>query len=224
MTPSDFLKWIEIDLGAIRSNVKWAASLLSPGVRFMAIVKANAYGHGAPEVAREAQKAGAASLGVLTLEEAARLREAKVSLPIHVLAPILPEHAARAVKLGVSLTIDGLPQAAALQKAAGARGVAVHVDVDFGLGRWGVAPKDAESFDSALRRFPKLRIEGLSTHVDYVPGKNSVECEEKLRAFQKLAQKLKTRRPGLVCHAANSSVLMDFPHWQLDMVRVGNLM
>ncbi len=217
------LKWIEIDLAAIRSNIEWTASRLDRGVRLMAIVKADAYGHGAPQVAREAAKAGASSLGVLTLHEASRLREAGAKLPIHVLAPILPEQAPLAVKLGVSLTVDDVAQLAALQRAAGARAVAVHADVDLGLGRWGLAPKNVEPFVDALGRFKKLRLEGLSAHVDYVPGKNSVECEEKLRSFQKLAQKLKARFPKLVCHAANSSVLMDFPHWQLDMVRVGNL-
>jgi alanine racemase len=57
-----------------------------------------------------------------------------------------------------------------------------------------------------------------------VPGKNSVEAEDKLKAFWRLAQKLKREHPGLVCHAANSSVLMDFPHWRMDMARVGNLL
>ena len=218
------LKWIEIDLRAIRSNAAWVKSRLDPGVRLMAIVKADAYGHGAPEVAREAQKAGADSLGVLTLSEAARLRAAGLKLPIHVLAPILPEQAPLAVRLGVSLTVDDLRQAAALERAAKSRPVGVHVDLDFGLGRWGIAPKTLEAFDRALSRLKRVRLEGLSTHVDYVPGKNAVECEEKLRAFQRLAQKLKARRPGVACHAANSSVLMDFPHWQLDLVRVGNLL
>jgi alanine racemase len=70
----------------------------------------------------------------------------------------------------------------------------------------------------------RVRLAGLSAHIDYVAGKNSVEAEEKLRSFGRIAAGLKLRYPGLVCHAANSSVLMDFPHFQYDMVRSGNLM
>jgi alanine racemase len=135
----------------------------------------------------------------------------------------LPENAPLAVKLGVSATIDDMNQAKALASAAGAKGAAVHLDLDFGLGRWGIAPKRLPEFLSALKQLKRVKLAGLSTHIDYVPGKNAVEAEEKLRAFSKLAQRLKAFYPDLVCHAANSSVLMDFPHWQLDTVRVGNL-
>lgn len=217
------LKWIEIDLGIVRANVKAVRARLE-GAKLMAVVKADAYGHGAARVAKEAAAGGAAALGVLTLQEAAALRP-HTKLPIHVLAPLLAEDAADAVMLGVSVTVDDERQAAALSKAASRRRpVDLHLDVDFGLGRWGAPPKDVERLEARIARLPGVRLAGLSAHIDYVPGKNSVEAEEKLRAFAKLAAKLKARRPDLVCHAANSSVLMDFPHWKLDMVRVGNLL
>jgi alanine racemase len=217
------LKWIEIDLRAMRRNVKWVLSTLEPGVKLMAVVKANGYGHGAVEVSRTALKNGASSLGVLTTTEAAVLRQAGIKAPIQLLAPLLPENAGQAAKLGVIATIDDLVQARALNGAPG--GVrAVNIDLDFGLGRWGIPPKRLPAFLTGLKRFKKLRVAGLSTHIDYVPGKNSVEAEEKLSAFNRIAQNLKREHPGLVCHAANSSVLMDFPHWQFDQVRVGNLM
>lgn len=216
------LKWIEIDLSAIRHNLRWVKSRLEKGVRLIAVVKANAYGHGAPGVAREAVKAGAEALAVLTTSEAAALRAAGVRAPIHVLSPVLPASAREAAKLGVSAAIDGLDQARALDRAASKR-FDVHLDVDYGLGRWGIPAKAVPDFLAGLRRFKKLRLAGLSTHLDYVPGKNTVEAEQKLKAFSKLGQALKAEHPGLVCHAANSSVLMDFPHWQLDGVRVGNL-
>jgi alanine racemase len=218
------LKWIEIDLSAIRHNVKWVRSRLSPGVKLMAVVKADAYGHGAPGVAREALKAGAHSLGVLTTAEAAALRASRIAAPIHVLSPVLPRLAIDAARLGVTATIDSLEQARALDAAAGRGRFGVHIDLDFGLGRWGIAAKRLPDFLAALARFKRLRLEGLSTHVDYVPGKNTIEAEQKLRAFAKLGQALKAKFPSLVIHAANSSVLMDFPHWQLDQVRVGNLL
>lgn len=217
------LKWIEIDLGALRSNVKWVLSKLDRGVKLMAIVKANGYGHGAAEVSRAALKAGATTIGVLTPSEAAVLRKAGISAPIQLLAPILPENAREAAALRLIVTVDDLAQAQALNSAAG-RSLDIHVDLDFGLGRWGIAPKRLPEFVAGLKRLQRVRLAGLSTHIDYVPGKNTVEAEDKLSAFNRIAQGLKREHKGLVCHAANSTVLMDFPHWQFDQVRVGNLM
>ncbi len=216
------LKWIEVDLAAVASNIRWTRSRLKPGVALMAVVKADAYGHGAGPVARTALAAGARVLGVLTLGEAAVLRRAGLGAPIQLLAPVLPESARDVLRLNVVPTVDSLDVARALNAAA-PRATAIHLDLDFGLGRWGVPPRQVEGFLAALSRLKRLTLAGLSTHIDYVPGKNAVEAEEKLWDFHRLSLKLKERFPRLTCHAANSSVLMDFPHWQMDMVRAGNL-
>lgn len=216
------LKWVEVDLSAVAHNARWVVSRLE-GAKLMAVVKADAYGHGAVEVARVVLKEGASSLGVRDLSEAAELRAAKIKAPIHLLFPILPEQASDAVRLGVSVTVDGAGQAAALNAAAKAR-VAVHVDVDSGLGRWGVAPRALPELMRALAALKKVRVEGLSTHIDYVPGKNAVEAEEKLGAFKRLAAPYKKSNPALLVHAANSSVFMDFPHHRFDLACVGNLL
>ncbi|MFI5345073.1 MAG: alanine racemase [Elusimicrobiota bacterium] len=220
--PKD-LKWIEVDLSAIAHNARWVSSRLD-GARFMAVVKVDAYGHGAPEVARVALKAGATCLGVRDLSEAAELRRAGIKAPIHLLAPILPDQAAEAVRLGVVVTVDDISQARALNAAARGKRVGVNVDVDSGLGRWGVAPKDLPALMSALGRLKNVRVVGLSSHIDYVPGKNSIEAEEKLGAFKKLAAPYKKKNPALLTRAANSSVFMDFPHHRFDMACVGNLL
>jgi alanine racemase len=219
--PKD-LKWVEIDLSAVADNARWVVSRLK-GAKLMAVVKADAYGHGAPEVARVALKAGAASLGVRDLSEAAELRRAGIKAPVHLLFPILPEQAPDAVRLGVSVTVDDAAQARALNAAARRR-VGVHVDVDSGLGRWGVAPRALPELMRALARLKRVRVEGLSTHIDYVPGKNAVEAEEKLGAFKRLAAPYKAKQPALAVHAANSSVFMDFPHHRFDVACVGNLL
>ena len=215
------LKWVEIDLAAIAHNARWAASRLENGATLTAVVKADGYGHGAAQTARTALAAGASALGVRDLAEAAELRAAGLKAPILLLAPILPEHAADAVRLKVVVTVDGLAVARALN-AAGR--VDVHVDVDSGLGRWGAAPADVAALMEALRRLKRVRVAGLSTHIDYVPGKNSVEAEEKLGAFERLAAPYKKKDPKLVVRAANSSILVDFPHRQFDMACVGNLL
>ncbi|MFI5348658.1 MAG: alanine racemase, partial [Elusimicrobiota bacterium] len=147
--PKD-LKWVEIDLSAVAHNAQWVVSRLE-GAKLMAVVKADAYGHGAPEVARVALKAGASSLGVRDLSEAAELRDAKIKAPIHLLFPILPEQAHDAVRLGVGVTVDDAAQARALDAAA-RKHVGVHVDVDSGLGRWGVAPRGLPELMLALSK------------------------------------------------------------------------
>jgi alanine racemase len=219
------LKWIEIDLGAIRSNIRWTLSKLKRQTRLMAVLKADAYGHGMVPVAREAEKSGASSLGVLTIAEARVLRQAGVRMPIHVLAPISPFQVVEAVKLDLTITADHLDQLRALNAVASLlRPIPVHIDLDFGLGRWGISPRHVDSFFQEIARFKKINFEGLSTHIDYIPGKNAVEAEEKLRDFNEIGSRLKIRYPNLVCHAANSSVFMDFPHWRMDLARVGNLL
>jgi len=79
------------------------------------------------------------------------------------------------------------------------------------------------SVATRLRRLKHLRPTGLSAHLDHVPGKSAVEAEEKLRHFKRIAAKAREAVPGLVRHCSNTSILMDFPHWQMDMVRIGNL-
>ena len=218
------LKWVEVDLSAIAHNAAWAASRLDKGEKLLAVVKADAYGHGAPEVSRVALKAGASGLGVRDLTEAAELRRAGIKAPILLLAPILPSQAREAARLGVSVTVDSLPQARALNQAAGGRGVGVHVDVDSGLGRWGVPPRELSELMSALTRLKRVKVEGLSSHIDYVPGKNAVEAEEKLGAFKRLAAPYKKKNPKLIVRAANTSVFMDFPHHRFDMTCLGNIL
>lgn len=187
----------------------------------MAVVKADAYGHGAVRVARVAEDVGA-SLGVLTVAEALELRRAGIRAPILVMAPPLPTEARAAAEVGAELTVDSKELLDHLGHSAH-RPVAIHVDVDFGLKRWGVKPDDLFDLVDQVKRHKKLVLTGLSTHIDYVPGKNAIEAETKLKQFQRLASQLKRDYPKLRCHAANSSILMDFPKWQLDMARVGNL-
>jgi alanine racemase len=218
------LKWIEVDLSAIAQNTRWVCSQLGEGAKLMAVVKADAYGHGAVEVSRVALKSGAVSLGVRDLAEAAQLRQSGIKAPIHVLFPIVPDEAPEAIRLGVSLTVDDLAQVRALNTSARGKTVAVHVDIDFGLGRWGVPPRNLQNLIWGLAQNSVIKLEGLSAHIDYVPGKNAVEAEEKLTALKKLSAPYKKKNPSLIVHAANSSVFMDFPHHRFDVACIGNLL
>lgn len=214
------MKWVEIDLDAIAGNAAWIKSQLPKGAGFVAAVKADAYGHGAVEVSKVVLKAGAERLGVRDLCEAEQLRKAGIKAPIQMLAPFLPEESALALKLGVIPVIDSLDQAKALHKAAKGKKFSLQIDLDFGLGRWGLNPKELPHVMAALKKMKGLTVDGLSAHLGYMPGKNAVEAEEKLGAFARLAAPYK----GLRLRAANSTVFMDFPHRRFDMACIGNLL
>jgi alanine racemase len=126
--------------------------------------------------------------------------------------------------LGVIALLGEAASARALSAAAKGRRVDVCVDVDSGLGRWGVAPRNLSALMAALRALRGLNVVGLSSHIDYVPGKNSIEAEEKLGAFKRLAAPYKKSNPALRLRAANSAVFMDFPHHRFDMACLGNLL
>jgi alanine racemase len=215
------LKWVEIDLKVLAGNVRAIKKALRPGVALMAVVKADGYGHGAPAAAKTALAAGADCLGVLTADEGAALRAGFPKADIHLLAPSLPEEARAIARHKLVPTVDSLNFIKALHVAGGGR---YSLDIDLGLGRWGVKPGEAEAFLKKALKFGKAVPYGVSAHLAYRPAQNMIEAEEKLSAFSALADRLRALAPGLKAHAANSSILCDFPHWQLDMVRTGNLM
>jgi alanine racemase len=217
------LKWIEIDLKTLAGNARAIKRALRPGVSFMAVVKADGYGHGAAEVSRAALAGGADCLGVLTADEGSLLRASFPRTPIHLLAPSLPEEAPAIVKNGLVPTADSLSFIKALDRAA-KKPAPYTLDIDLGLGRWGVKPADAEKFLAAALACKKARPAAVSAHLAYRPPQNMIEAEEKLSSFSALAGGLRALAPGLKAHAANSAIFADFPHRQLDLVRIGNLL
>lgn len=219
------LKWIEIDLKVVGANVRAIKNALNPGVTFMAVVKEDGYGHGALEISRAAIANGADELGTLTLEEAALLRRTGVKAPITALAPAPASSAAEFLRLGVTPTADSLDFIKTLDAGTPpGRKTYYHIDVDSGLKRWGVAPGGLPAFLKGTLEFRKAVPAAMSTHIAYTPLKNMIEAEEKLSSFRELGGYAKKFYPDLKLHAANSAVLCDFPHWQLDMARIGNLL
>ena len=224
MAVPSLMKWVEIDLGVIAGNASWVKSQLPKGAGFVAAVKADAYGHGAVEVSKAVLKAGAERLGVRDLAEAAILRKAGIKAPIQMLVPFLPEHSAEAIKLKVIPVIESLEQAKALHQAAKGGKLRLQIDLEFGLARWGLSPKLLSALMKELEGLRGLTVDGLAAHLGYMPGKNAVEAEEKLGAFERLAAPYKRRDPALRLRAANSTVFMDFPHRRFDLACVGNLL
>ncbi|MCL2324836.1 MAG: alanine racemase, partial [Actinomycetia bacterium] len=137
--------WAEIDLGALQDNVRTFLELIGPQTQFMAVVKADAYGHGAIPCAKAALEAGASWLGVATADEALELRAAGLEAPILVFAEVPPAALAELIAAGVDLTASSRDflQAASREAAALDALARFHLKVDTGMHRIGVAPEDA---------------------------------------------------------------------------------
>ena len=167
--------WLEIDRSAVQHNIRRLGAISARPV--MAVVKANAYGHGLVETARAALLGGAAWLGLARLEEALTLRDAGIQTPLLVLGLTLPERAVEAAAGNIRLTCfdpDLAREFSAQAQAAGLR-LRVHAKFDTGMGRLGVWPEDGLEFIRFLSGQPGLEVEGAMTHLAEAddPAKNS---------------------------------------------------
>ena len=160
--------WAEVDLEAIRENIRQIRRFTARGGKapeIMAVVKAEAYGHGAVATARAALEAGATRLGVAMPEEGILLREAGIDCPILVFTPLLPDQAEAFLEYGLTPTIAGEEGARALSAATGRHGrkARVHIKVDTGMGRVGVPPAESAGLGPKVA-LPNLEVEGVYSH------------------------------------------------------------
>jgi alanine racemase len=216
--------FVEIDLGAIAANVRAIRDAVGPRVKIMPAVKADGYGHGAIPVSRAALSAGADMPGVASVEEAVELRDAGIRAPILVLGCSAPDSAPEIVELAVAATVCDLRFARELAAEAARRNkiAQVHVKVDTGMGRLGVAPEDAVELVTSLSLLPSLKLEGVFTHFPSADESDRSFTEEQIRIFKGLLRELDDRgtRPTFA-HAANSGAILDYPESYFDMVRPG---
>jgi alanine racemase len=214
----------EVDLSAIAQNVALACRLAGPGTRVMAVVKADAYGHGAVPVARAALDAGAAWLGVAIPEEAVPLRAAGITSPILVLGPIAPEQADLVAAHDLDQCVSDPAQAETLDRAARAQGrvLALHLKVDTGMGRVGLHPRDVRAAGEKIRTLSSVRLVGLMTHFAESEAEDPTFAREQLDRFGAAARDLAAAGIAApIRHAANSAGLLFLPEARLDLVRPG---
>ncbi len=217
--------WAEVSASALRANVLALGHVLG-ATSLCAVVKANGYGHGAAFAARTALEAGAQSLAVATVDEGVELREAGVTAPILLLvevpAPSLPD----AFASSLTLTVGSLAGARDVLDAAQGRGGVqdVHVKVDTGMYRMGVAPQDTPSVLDVLAVSEHVRVEGIYTHfavADESSGESRAFTRRQIERFdQVLATMAPERRPRVV-HLANSAGVLGYPDARRDLARVG---
>jgi alanine racemase len=213
----------EIRLGALRRNFARARELAGPVVKVMAVVKANAYGHGLVRVAAEFVALDADYLGVAFPEEGIVLRRAGIEAPILVLGAVATEQIPRLIEHDLDVTIPSIEEAKAVSSAALAAGkrARVHLKVDTGMERIGVHWYAAKPFLDETLDIPGLDVVGLFSHFATADNDPSFACEQ-LARFREVLGYLDSigKRPPLV-HMSNSAAFVDMPEARFDMVRLG---
>lgn len=215
--------WLEVDLEAIAHNVRRIVGHVGPGVRVLAVLKADAYGHGAARVARTALNNGASHLGVASINEGAALRRVDITAPILVLGYTPAWQARDLVLHDLSATVYNLDVARALSRAARElnRAVRVHVKVDTGMGRLGLLPEDVPAFVADLRALPGLVLEGIFTHMSTADS-DLAYARWQLARFRQVVEALAGDGVHFpLVHAANSAAILALPESHLNMVRLG---
>jgi alanine racemase len=213
-----------IDLNAFAGNIKHLLRFIGSDVRLMAVVKADAYGHGAAALGKVAQDAGASHLAVYTLAEAVALRNADIDGPVVVLGPILPTDAPVVVARSITPCIATLPLAQSLSSASQSRGTTVpyHLEIDTGLTRYGIMPNEVEEFCLALERLPGLEREGLFTHFASADEEPVDTTRTQFSIFRDVADRLAAIGMTFpIHHVCASAAALNFPEMHLDMVRCG---
>jgi alanine racemase len=202
--------WAEVDLGAVRHNVV-TLKRRAPNSRLMAVVKADAYGHGSVEVARACVEAGADSLAVVTVEEGAELRRAGMEAPILVFTDLLPDKLQLGGEYRLAVTAHSIPSA---RRIAAYPGLEAHLKVNTGMSRWGVEPSEV----GEARKLLGSRLAGVYTHFasadsDETATRRQIESFESVLASQPFG--------GVLVHAANSAATLWHPGSHYDCVRPG---
>ena len=214
-----------IDLGNIKHNYEYVKSLAGQECRVMAVVKADAYGHGAARVCAELEKAGADFFAVACIEEALALRKSGIKTDILILGITCEDYADQLAEHNLIQTVGSLDYAKRLSDRGGAR---VHIKIDTGMSRLGMYCHSEEDIQPVIGEISEicgmknLKTEGIFTHFAEADNPSSSFTEKQFALFSKLLEEADKAglNPGLR-HCCNSSAILNFPHMKLDMVRAG---
>ncbi len=218
-----------VNLDQLAANVGVLRGLIGDGTRLMSIVKADGYGHGAIPVAKTAIASGANELGVATVEEGARLRAAGIAAPILVMGPIGERERRRAIASDLMLVVGDTHFAkdlAADVRASGRKDpLPVHLKIDTGMNRFGIAPDAAVEVARAVDRLPELRLDAVMTHLACADDPASAATDQQVDVFDRAVAAIRAAGIDVPSqHIANSPGTINFPHLHRDRVRVGTAM
>ena len=219
--------WAEVNLKAIAHNIRELRCITNPKACFMAVVKANAYGHGIIEVARESLKNGAKALGVAHIEEGIQLRKAGIDAPVLIFGYTPPIHVKKLIEFDLTQTVYSCEISEKFSRDAVKYGkkIKVHINVDTGMGRLGLLGKNKDHSVSkilSISRLPMLELEGIYTHFATADESDRSYADKQFEIFTDFLNEL--RIAGLeipVTHAANSAAIINMPETHLNMVRAG---
>ena len=216
--------WAEIDLAAIASNATILREIAGPDSRLCAVVKADAYGHGAVEVAKAALSGGASMLAVALLAEATKLREADIACPILVLGGVPSSEAGPAVEAGLEASVYDEATIEAFDSAgrlAGKR-AGLHLKIDTGMTRIGCSPAEAPSLAAKIASSKGTALAGVYTHFASADEVDLDFAREQLRLYREAIEAIRGAGVEIpLRHAANSAASLWFPESRLDLVRAG---
>ncbi|HJT20916.1 MAG TPA: alanine racemase [Nitrospira sp.] len=219
-----FTTYAHVDLTSLVHNLAVIRRRLSGSCDILAIVKANAYGHGAEQTARTLVQQGISRLAVVSVNEGVSLREAGITADIVVLGTASDEELVEMLASRLTPVVSDIRRLPALAKAAAAKNLAlpIHIKFDTGMGRLGLSPDEVESVFDHIERAKSLRIEGVMTHLADADGKTAEQTEQQLARFRDALAQLRSRGARIpLVHAANSAALVRFPDAHFSLVRPG---
>jgi len=218
--------FIEINRDALRHNFRQVRALVGDQTRIIAVVKANAYGHGAAETGRVFAEEGAAMLAVTRLEEAIPLRHAQISAPILLLTPPLPDEEIEAVTQDLTCCVACADDARRLSQAAMAQQkiVQMQLKINSGMGRLGVEPEEAARVAREIAALPNVQLEAAWTHFAHAAEADESSTRSQFARFQQATKEIEEEVGITWFHCANSAATLRFPEMRLDCVRPGTLL
>ena len=217
--------WAEISLSQLKENLAIIRRHIGPERKVLAVVKADAYGHGAVPVSRALEEARVDALGVACVAEGIELRQAGIRAPIVVLTGFFPGEEKDLIAHDITPGITEVGQVERLEKAAGGKRTRIHVKIDTGMGRLGVPCSDIPRLLDRLATSPSLELEGLYTHFASSEDFTSPQTDEQVRCFEKAREQFAARglRPPLI-HMANTGAIVARPEAWGTMVRPGSML
>lgn len=214
--------WVEIDRRAFAGNVDSIASSLPDGSRLIAVLKADAYGHGAVELARVCKPERVAMIATALLEESLALREAGITLPLLVLGPLDDRGVAAALDASITPGVPGPEELAAACRVAKDRDVAIHLKLDSGMGRMGIIESELLEVAAMIRATPRLRVEALYTHFASADDPNDPFTDAQIAKFDDMIAALSAAGVDApLHHLANSAATLRHLVRPGDFVRCG---
>ncbi len=214
-----FRSWTEVRADYLQENLRELRSRLPANCGVISVLKANAYGHGAANVAM-ALKPDSSAFAVACLSEALELRKAVEDRDILILAPPLPTERQEVIRRGFIPTISGVEEALEYAKYTGSQRVRISIKIDTGMGRIGIWKDDAEACLNTISRLPAISVHSIATHLA-AGDEDPIFSREQLEWMKEHAPVFRKLFPGILLHALNSAGILEFPDYAFDLVRPG---